>query len=268
MSQQEINQKFALDRSAPQNKASSPQFDGPPPTWPERLTPFTPAKAYPFSQKAATPAPDQQREPNYYETHHAQVVHSGGSVKNDMYSYLGSRPQPTGFTNKFLESRDQSHFFDVVYKDFDLFEKNPGRQNIEREMLKGYQEAEPVSIAFFSAENVANLKILVCNVVAKQTNGLYRITPEAQSSTELLVVMRSIYLSNAKQLPTNIQGQVQELNYAVILDLVPRVLKNIEQRLGYIRDESSQPLTMERPQNLSSAGMRSANNASVTRTFI
>jgi hypothetical protein len=27
-------------------------------------------------------------------------------------------------------------------------------------------------------------------------------------------------------------------------------------------------LTMERPQNLSSAGMRSANNASVTRTFI
>lgn len=267
MSQRAIDQQFRapLNTGIP---AGLPSKDGPPPTWPERLTPFVPAKPYPFAKAAPAPAPDQQRQPTAYETHHEQVVHSGGSVKTDMYSYLGSRPHPTGFTNKFLESRDERHFFDVVYQDFDLYEKNPLTQNIEREMLTGYQEAEPVSIAYFATENIDYLKRLICDVIAKQTKGLYRITPEAQNTRDLLIVMRSIYLSNNKQLPTNIKGQVQELNYAVVLDLVPRVLKNIEQRLAYIRDESSQPLTMNRAICTNTAGLRSASNASVTRTFI
>jgi len=264
------------------------QKDEPVNNWaaiPERFPSQSHQPLYQFSKGTTMPQASQQRQPNKSELWDLNVnkeasvqqLHPlggpiGGAINatNDgNFSYLGEEQRQTGFTNHFLESRDQRHFFDKVYKDFDLYEKGPtGNMNVERDLLKGFQEAEPVSIMFFGERNVDHLKKLICHMVAKQSNGLYRISPESQSRSDLLIIMRSIYLNNAKQLPDNIPGQVGELNYAVALDLVPRVLKNVQQQLSYIRDQSSQPLTMERPASLSSAGTRSQRNPSVSRTFI
>ena len=78
--------------------------------------------------------------------------------------------------------------------------------------------------------------------------------------------MRSIYLDHAKHLPDQIKEQVAELNYHVMIDLVPRVIKNAQQHLSYIRDHTQQPLPMDRPQYVSPAGTKS--NRSITTTFI
>ena len=249
------------------------QKDEPRNNWAEIPARFPSQPLYQFSQGSLAPQASQQRQPTMAELRQPPVIASGGAAinaKNDgNFSYLGEEYRPTGFTNHFLEARDQRHFFEKNYQDYDLYEKGPtGNMNIERDLLKGFQEAEPVSIMFFSERNIEHLKKLICKMVTQQSNGLYKISPESQSRSSLLIIMRSIYLTNAKQLPDNVPGQVGELNYAVALDLVPRVLKNIQQQLSYMRDQSSQPLTMERPPSLSSAGTRTQRNPSVSRTFV
>jgi hypothetical protein len=275
MSQAQIFQHYQLPFQ--EGKLLDPtERDTPRPMWATTPTKFhTDLKSVPyeFSVKAPTPQASQQRQPNRHEATQAPpAVGGAGGVHhlNDHFTYLGEQytREGSGFTNTFLESRDPRHYFDKVYKDFDLYEKSTVSQTIERDVLKGFQEAEPVSIMFFSERNVTHLKGLICKTIAERSQNRFNLTAESQSTSELVIIMRSIYLTNAKQLPDNIQGQVAELNYAVILDLVPRVLKNIYQQLSYIRDHSTQPLTMERPQYLSSAGTRSQRNASVSRTFI
>lgn len=196
----------------------------------------------------------------------------------DKYAYLGENHNATGFTNNFLESRKGVHFFEQSYRDFATYAEHqtagpeatgPGPQvystpfnNTYRDILKTQVERDAVSDMFLSHKNMQHLKRLICDTVYKQSGGLYRITPEAQSDNALLEVMSSIYMSHSKHLPDKIVEQVAELNYLVILDLVPRTLSNIQMNLSYQRDHSQQPLPMDRPQYMSSTGAKS--NRSVT----
>jgi len=181
-------------------------------------------------------------------------------MNQDSYSYLGQNTNPTGFTNNWLASRDRSQFFTQNYNDFQLYEQqNNVPAKYYRDILKTSQERDDVSDMFFSEINIKHLKKLVCDIVYKQSKGLYSLTSEAQSTDQLVLIMRSIYLDNAKHLPDKIKEQVAELNYAVTLDLVPRVMSNVLQELSYRRDQSQQPLVMDRPQWMSNAGTKTLN---------
>jgi len=193
----------------------------------------------------------------------------------DNFAYLGESKDTTGFTNNWLNSRDQSHFFEQRYKDFPLYDepRRPQAQQystdddtLYRDILKGIVERSPLSDAYFSFKNIQQLKVAICNIIAKQSGGKYVITPEAQSTNELVTVMRSIFLQNAKFLPDKIPEQILELNYMVALFVVPRAMSNIQQELSYRRDQSTQPLTMDRPMWTSTSGTKYL--PSVTRTFI
>jgi hypothetical protein len=192
------------------------------------------------------------------------------------FAYLGQPMNPTGFTNNWLAERNSIHLFSQNYRDFPLYEeyrRGDGSNaydtlydNSYRDILKTQVERTPLSDAYFGMDNIRHLKKVICDTIYKQSGGLYKITPEAQSSNELLTVMRSIFLNNAKNFPERIKEQVAELNYLVVLDLVPRVISNIQQGLSYMRDQSQQHLTMDRPMWVSSTGTRT--NRSVTTTFI
>lgn len=195
------------------------------------------------------------------------------------YAYLGADNNPTGFTNNWLESRKQIHFFDQRYNDFALYDEHrkpvgpavhgnydTPYNNTYRDIIKTMVERSPVSDMFFSHRNMKHLKVLICRSIYQQSGGKYRPAPEAQSDNELLLVMRSIYLNNARHLPDKITEQVAELNYQVMIDMVPRAISNAQLHLAYIRDSTQQPLVMDRPLYLSSAGTRT--NRSVTTTFI
>jgi hypothetical protein len=183
----------------------------------------------------------------------------------DRFAYLGEDHNPTGFTNNFLESRSNTHLFEESYSDFPTYNEYRAGPNVYsgitnnsyRDILKTSLERDTVSDMFFSHKNMQFLKAFICNMVYKQSNGLYKITPEAQSDNSLLDVMAPIYEAHGKHLQDNFLGQVADLNYQVVLFLVPRTLSNIQQNLSYQRDQSQQPLPMDRPVYMSSTGTKS-----------
>ena len=190
------------------------------------------------------------------------------------YGLANENNNPSGFTNNWLEARNNVHFFDQKYTDFALYDEhrsgaNPysnSYNNTYRDILKAQITRNPVSDMFFSHVNMKHLKKLICKRVYQESNGKYKLSEEAQSDNDLLTIMRSIYLDHAKHLPDQIREQVGELNYHVMIDLVPRVMKNAQQHLSYIRDHSQQPLPMDRPTYVASAGTRT--NSSVTTKFV
>lgn len=194
------------------------------------------------------------------------------------YAYVNADNNATGFTNNWLEARQSTHYFDQNYADFALYDEHrasgSGSENVYsnpynntyRDMIKTMVERTPLSDLFFSHKNMKHLKMLVCKRVYQQSGGKYNISADAQSDNELLLIMRSIFLNHAKHLPEKIREQTADLNYQVLLDLVPRVIQNAQQHLSFVRDHSQQPLPMDRSQNVSSAGTLS--NRSVTSVFI
>ena len=189
------------------------------------------------------------------------------------YGLVNQDNNATGFTNNWLESRSNLHFFDEKYSDFALYDEHRTGQdpysnqynNNYRDILKTQIVRSPVSDMFFSHVNMKHLKKLICDRVYQESGGKYKLTVESQSDNDLLTVMRSLYLEHSKHLPNQIKSQVAELNYHVMLDLVPRVIKNAQQHLAYIRDHTQQPLLMDRPTYVASAGTRV--NRSVTTKF-
>ena len=206
---------------------------------------------------------------------------------DQQYAYINADNNPTGFTNNWLEARKPTHYFDQTYADFPLYDEHRqgnaqesgsvscnetqnaysnSYNNSYRDIVKTMVERTPLSDMYFSHKNMKHLKNLICRTVYQNSGGKYNVSPDAQSDNELLLVMRSIFLNHAKHLPENIREQVGELNYQVLLYLVPKVISNAQQHLSFIRDHSQQPLPMDRSVNVSSAGTRS--NKSITSVFI
>lgn len=186
---------------------------------------------------------------------------------NSSYSYIGEDNNPTGFTNNWLESRKNIHLFDQNYDDFPLYAENTKSGNTSyRDILGAQLQRSELSDMFFGNSNLQHLKRLICDQVYQKSGGKYKITPQSQSDNDLLMVMKPIYLDNAKHLPEDIRSQVAELNYMVLLQMVTRVMNNVQLNLTYQRDHSQQHLTMDRPMWTSSAGTKS--NQSVTDRFI
>jgi len=97
------------------------QKDQPRQNWAEIPARFPNQPLYQFSNGAERPQASQQRQPTPAEVWNAPPIlqTTGGATINanndGNFAYLGEEQRPTtGFTNKFLESRDQRHFFDKV----------------------------------------------------------------------------------------------------------------------------------------------------------
>ncbi len=98
---------------------------------------------------------------------------------------------------------------------------------------------------FFSQTNINNIQILLKKVIFKELGG---IVIDDQSISELLIVMRSLFLSESKHPPlinknmtkeqvSKLQKQYTEevarLNVLVINTTVPMILSSIKQYLAY-----------------------------------
>jgi hypothetical protein len=78
-----------------------------------------------------------------------------------------------------------------------------------------------------------------------------------QSNDELSIVMRSVYLTDAKNVdgPTHIVvGQVRELNTLVLDYCVPQIVREGETYLQYKRDASRLPVPLDRGQIATTKG--------------
>lgn len=166
--------------------------------------------------------------------------------------------QYTNPINEYEVRRHSNFLFNEHYKDYKLMDQQPVPDNyIYWDIIKTFQERNPLMDYFFSKKNLDHLQNLLIQMVEFQSDQHYKIS--RQSDSELLVVMRSIYIKT----PTNpystgsaFRRDICTLNKNVLDWVVPRVLVNVQQYLGYVRDQGNNPQPHKRPEFMSETGNR------------
>jgi hypothetical protein len=107
---------------------------------------------------------------------------------------------------------------------------------------------------FLSPENIEHLQQRIRYEVYKASNQQHVIG--RQSERELVIIMRSIYLTYGKNIPTALKQQISDLNDLVVLEVVPKILSEIQAHVRYLWDASTQPMPLAWPQNMSTKGQK------------
>jgi hypothetical protein len=135
------------------------------------------------------------------------------------------------------------------YDQFDLFTGSNDTQPCFQDSISTMQELNPLSLKYFGKNNINKIQNLIILEVKTRDYTIGR-----QSEIQLQIIMRSIYLSNSKNLMTNIDYQINELNKMVVDESVKVIISNIKQYLGYRKDISNPMPTRTNPTNVSSKG--------------
>jgi DNA-binding transcriptional regulator PaaX len=122
---------------------------------------------------------------------------------------------------------------------FKMFEKI-GIKNkaIEyREATENIWECNVLSQVYFSAENMQIIQNAIRAGVYRLSEGKF-VLPN-QSVDNLKIIMRSIYLQNARHNRENITGQVEELNKLVLDYCIPFLYGESKAYVKYLEDQST-----------------------------
>jgi hypothetical protein len=139
---------------------------------------------------------------------------------------------------------------------FQMFTENNNKcNNVKDTILYGTWTRSTLSDAYFSEKNMDNLQDMLRYQVYLASGGKYQIGK--QNSTELIVVMRAVFLQYAKNLPDRITEQIVELNRQVIEYILPLIISEIKQWFHYSQQLETLPMPLELPRNLSNKGSRS-----------
>jgi len=139
---------------------------------------------------------------------------------------------------------------------YQMWQENTLRPTTIRKKTFGGQSVECnlLNQIYMSPENIENLQTRIRYAVWLASNKQHVIA--RQSDTELVIIMRSIYLTYGKNLPTNIRQQIQDLNDLVVQETVSKILSQIQQHIWYLYHRSTQPFPLSHPQNMSVHGSR------------
>lgn len=148
-------------------------------------------------------------------------------------------------------------------KDLDMIENNTTQTNFQSEALYGIQEQTQLNQLYFSKANMNIIQNKIRYKVYLNTEKKYVI--DKQSDVELEIVMRSIYLQHSPNLPNQTKEQIKYLNDLVTNWCSEKIIPEIYQYMGYLKEVEYMPVPLEHPVNLSSKGTK--NLRSVTTTF-
>ena len=129
---------------------------------------------------------------------------------------------------------------------FEMYDKIPSKEHVSfRNPTTGIWENSPLSGAFFSKEN---MKILQNGI----RSGVYHKSGETQIIGEqdydtLKIIMRSIFLENAKNAPNDIRGQIQELNQIVTNYCIDQIMIELKGYMIYLKDITSMHVPIDHP---------------------
>ena len=148
---------------------------------------------------------------------------------------------------------------------YDLYKDSSKEQKNVQNSLNYNQEETPLSVIYFSKNNLdkiqQEIKLRVYQITKEDNDPLYiksnntnGIQLGRQDDTQLQIIMRSIYLQFAKNMNSDINQQVHELNELVIKECIPTIITNIKQHLLYIKDIQQYPIPMDMSVNTSSKG--------------
>ena len=147
-----------------------------------------------------------------------------------------------------------SRFSNMPFPMFQDDDNNKNNAKSNRVGNNGNRERTPLSDIFFSQTNIDALQEAIRYQVFRQSED--HVVIERQSEVDLRIIMNSIYLEYAKELPYDIVGQVRNLNTIVLAQTVPKIVREIQMYLTYRNDISSLPTPMERSVNMSNRGTK------------
>ena len=148
-------------------------------------------------------------------------------------------------------------------KDMNMIEGNKPNNNFQVESLYGIQETSKLNQLYFSKKNMDIIQNNIRYTVYNKTNKKHII--DKQSDIELQIIMRSMYLQHSPNLEYNYKEQLEYLNKLVVDWSVEKIIPQLEQYIGYLKEVEYMPMPIDLPVNLSSKGSRTLR--SVTSTF-
>ena len=129
---------------------------------------------------------------------------------------------------------------------FQMYDKIPAHQcTTFRNPTEGLWDETTLSRVFFSYENIQLLQNGIRAGVFKKSKGQYTIGP--QDCDSLKIIMRSIYLQHASNLPNNVKSQVTELNKMVLNFCIQQVYSEAQSYMKYINDVSTLAVPIAHP---------------------
>lgn len=188
-------------------------------------------------------------------------INNGGNLKQNrtLLSVTQEREKILSTDNlKKLESPGKYNF---------TVDDNTLRGTNTNSLFKNLYGETPLTFLFFSKQNVDNVQKLIRMLVNKHTGQ----NIDNQSNTELLIIMRSIFLEYSrhpklidesmsenvkKQLLTQYTLEVDRLNKLVVDATVPLIISQLQQYLIYLDDASSPLRVMDKPLSTSVKGTK------------
>jgi hypothetical protein len=136
--------------------------------------------------------------------------------------------------------------------------------SIQKSLLVGTYSPTPLGELFLSRDNMNRIQNKIKKEVYIRTKGKY-VLNVSQNESDLLIVMRAVYISDAMHEPYRLVHQVKILNHLTIERIVPDMISMIKQDEKYLFDISHPINPIPLPVNINRAGTRSL--PSMTTTF-
>jgi hypothetical protein len=131
--------------------------------------------------------------------------------------------------------------------------RTTGDETAKSDMIRGNWEPNALNQTFFSPPNVQ----IVQNLIRKRVYDETKEIIDPQSTDELLIVMRSMYLTYGRNEPTKVKEQIAELNKRVADWCVPKITSEMSMYRTYKKDASTLPVPLSHPVNISGSGTKS-----------
>lgn len=120
--------------------------------------------------------------------------------------------------------------------------------NMDTIAIEGISEKTLMSDIFLSQKNMNLIQIKIINIIKNKYN--YKISK--QSSKELFIVMRSVYLNNAVNNYKNkeeIKEELKKLNNLTLQYCVDNIIKNIKSHEAYLKKINNELEPINLPTN-------------------
>ena len=129
---------------------------------------------------------------------------------------------------------------------FSMMDKIPINTNTNyQNVLAGNFQRSPLSDSYFSKQNIQYIQNGIRQGVYDKSQR--RISVDQQPEDQIVMVMRSMYLQYSKNLDTNIDAQVKDLNGLVLNFCVNNVFNEAVAYLKYREDASTMHIPIMHP---------------------
>ena len=135
--------------------------------------------------------------------------------------------------------------------------------SIQKSLLVGTYSPTPLGELFFSRDNMNRIQNKIKKELYIRSKGEY-ILNVAQNESDLLIMMRAVYISDAMHEPYRLVHQVKMLNHLTVERIIPDMISMIKQDEKYLYDINHPIMPIALPVNINSKGNKSLPSAMTT----